>query len=143
MDQSQWRRFPKHAFTIDLAAGRITCPAAQTITIPAGAATVHFPATTCQPCPRRSACTTATRSGRSIALHPQEAFLLTLRAAQQDPAGRARLRTRTTIEHSLARVQQLQGPKARYKGLRKNTLDLRRVAAITNLQGVARQPKAA
>jgi hypothetical protein len=136
-------RYPKHAFTIDLAAGRITCPAAQTIAIPSGAATVHCPATTCQPCPHRSACTTATRSGRSIALHPQEAFLLTLRAAQHDPAGRARLRTRTTIEHSLARVQQLQGPKARYKGLRKNTLDLRRVAAITNLQRVARQPKAA
>jgi hypothetical protein len=39
--------------------------------------------------------------------------------------------------------QQIQGPKARYKGLRKNTLDLRRVAAVTNLQRVARQPIAA
>ena len=32
---------------------------------------------------------------------------------------------------------------ARYKGLHKNTLYLRRVAAVTNLQGVARQPVAA
>lgn len=136
-------RFPKHAFTIDLAAGHIRCPAAHQVPIPSGATTVHFPATTCQPCPRRDACTTSRRGGRSIALHPQEALLQTLRSAQQDPAGRARLRTRTTIEHSRARVQQMQGHKARYKGLRKNTLDLRRIAAVTNLQGVARQPKAA
>jgi hypothetical protein len=136
-------RFPKHAFTIDLAAGRLTCPAAQTITIPRGAATVHFPATTCQPCAQRVACTTTRTGGRSIALHPQEALLQRLRAAQQQSEGRARLRTRTAIEHSLARVQQIQGHKARYKGLRKNTLDLRRVSAVVNLQGVARQPIAA
>jgi hypothetical protein len=136
-------RFPKQAFTIDLAAGHVTCPAAHTVPIPPGATTVHFPTPTCQPCPRRADCTTARRGGRSIALHPQEAFLQTLRTAQHDPEGRARLRTRTTIEHSLARVQRIQGDKARYKGLRKNTLDLRRVAAVTNLQSVARQPIAA
>jgi len=136
-------RFPKHAFTIDLAAGRIACPAGQTAVIPPGATTVHFRATTCQPCPQREACTTTRHGGRSIALHPQEALLQTLRAAQHTPDGRARLRTRTTVEHSLARVQHLQGSKARYKGLRKNTLDARRVAAVANIQRVARLPKAA
>lgn len=135
-------RFPKSAFTIDLAAGHVVCPAAQTVAIPPAATAVHFPPTTCQPCPRRAACTPS-RRGRSITLHPQEALLQTLRLAQQDPEGRARLRTRTTIEHALARVQQLQGPRARYKGLRKNTLDLRRVAVVTNLQRVARLPQAA
>lgn len=136
-------RFPKQAFTIDLATGQITCPAAHTSVIPPGATTIHFPAAQCQPCPQRAACTTARRGGRSIALHPQEAFLQTLRLTQAQPAGRAVLRLRTTIEHTLARVQQIQGHKARYKGLRKNTLDLRRVAAVTNLQTVARQPIAA
>lgn len=136
-------RFPKHAFAIDLTAGQITCPAGQTIAIPAGASTVHFPATTCQPCLQRAACTTARDAGRSIALHPQEALLQTLRAEQRAPAGRAQLRRRTAVEHTLARVQQIQGPTARYKGVRKNTLDLRRVAAVTNLQRVARLPKAA
>jgi hypothetical protein len=135
-------RFPKSAFTIDLAAGHVVCPAAQTVAIPPAATAVHFPPATCQPCPRRAACTPS-RRGRSITLHPQEALLQTLRLAQQDPEGRARLRTRTTIEHALARVQQLQGPRARYKGLRKNTLDLRRVAVVTNLQRVARLPQAA
>lgn len=136
-------RFPKHAFAIDLAANRITCPAAQTVPIPPGAGTAHFPAATCQPCPRRDACTTSRRGGRSITVHPQEALLQTLRAAQQDPTGRVQLRLRTTIEHSLARIQHLQGPKARYKGLRKNTLDLRRFAVVTNLQRVARLSTAA
>lgn len=49
----------------------------------------------------------------------------------------ARLRERTTVEHALARVDQIQGPKARCKGTRKNTLDLRRVAVIANLQRIA------
>ena len=130
-------RFPKSAFVIQLAEARVTCPAQAP-----GALTVHFAAALCQPCARRAACTTA-RGGRSIAMHPQEAFLPSLRAHQQTPEGRTRLRQRTTIEHSLARVDHLQGPKARYKGILKNTLDVRRVAVVANLQRIARLPKAA
>jgi hypothetical protein len=136
-------RYPKSAFTIDLSAARVICPAAQVAPIPVGAATVHFPAAVCQVCPRRPACTTATRAGRSVAIHPQEAFLQSLRVAQQDPEGRRQLRHRTTVEHSLARIDQIQGPKARYKGTRKNTLDLRRTAVVANLQRIARLSKAA
>lgn len=135
-------RFPKQAFTIDLAAAHVVCPAQQVVAIPLGATTVHFPAVVCHPCPQRAACTTA-RGGRSIGIHAQEALLQTLRARQQHPDGRARLRERTTVEHSLARVDQIQGPKARYKGVRKNTFDLRRTAVIANLQRLARLPKAA
>ena len=136
-------RFPKQAFTINLVEGQVTCPAQQVAAIPPGAATIHFPAATCQPCAVRAACTTATRAGRSLALHPQEALLQRLRAAQHEPAGRARLRERTTVEHSLARIDQIQGGTARYKGARKNTLDLRRTAVVTNLQRLARLPAAA
>ena len=136
-------RFPKQAFTIALVEARVTCPAHQVAAIPPGATTVHFPATTCQPCARRAACTTATRGGRSVALHPQEALLQGLRAAQHQPAGRATLRERTTIEHSLARIDLIQGATARYKGTRKNTLDLRRTAVVVNLQRLARLQNAA
>jgi IS5 family transposase len=136
-------RFPKHVFTIDLAAAHVVCPAQQRVAIPVGATQVHFAAGVCHPCPQRTACTTATRGGRSIAIHAQEALLQTLRNNQQRPEGRADLRARTTVEHSLARVDQIQGPKARYKGTRKNTLDLRRVAVIANLQRMARLPKVA
>jgi hypothetical protein len=134
-------RFPKQAFAINVADARIVCPAHHAVSIPVGAATVQFPAALCQPCALRAACTTAL--GRSIAIHPQEALLQTLRARQHQPEGRAQLRHRTTIEHSLARVGHIQGTRARYKGTRKNTLDVRRVAVITNLQRLARLQPAA
>jgi len=40
-------------------------------------------------------------------------------------------------------VDHIQGPKARYKGIRKDTIDVRRVAVVANLQRIARLPKAA
>ena len=135
-------RFPKQAFHIDVPRAQVTCPAGQRVGIPRGASAVQFPAATCQRCPQRGACTAA-RGGRSITLHPHEALLQTLRTVQQHPAGRAVLRTRVHVEHTLARIQALQGSRARYKGLRKNTLDLRRTAAVANLQRTARLPTAA
>jgi hypothetical protein len=134
-------RFPKQAFAIDVAGARVVCPAHHVVPIPVGAPTVQFPAAVCQPCVLRAACTTA--SGRTIAIHPQEALLQTLRARQRQPEGRAQLRQRTPVEHSLARVGHIQGTKARYKGTRKNTLDVRRVAVVTNLQRLARLQPAA
>jgi len=108
----------------------------------AGRATVQFPAGTCRSCSLREACTTAAE-GRSISLHPQEALLQELRGKMRTPAGRADLRHRTTVEHSLARLDQTQGKKARYKGARKNTLDARRCATVVNLQSLARLERAA
>lgn len=54
-----------------------------------------------------------------------------------DP-GRLEYRERTVVEHRLARIDALQGPKARYNGVRKNELDVRRAAAVANLQEVSR-----
>ena len=135
-------RYPKQAFTIDLGQGRVTCPAQQTVPLRPGARSVHFAAATCGACARRAACTTGT-GGRSISVHLQEPLFQELRAAMRDPAGRAVLRQRTTIEHSLARLNQIQGPKARYKGVRKNTLDVRRCAAVANLEQLRRLKAAA
>lgn len=129
-------RFSKSVFTIDVAGRTVRCPAGQTVAIRPAAPTVHFPPSLCRPCALRAACTVA--PGRSVAIHPQEALLQGLRADQRLPEGRARLRHRTTVEHTLARVGQIQGPRARYKGTRKNTLDVRRVATLTNLQRLAR-----
>lgn len=135
-------RFPKSALAIALADARVTCPAQQTAPIGPGATVGHFAPTLCQPCALRTACTTAT-GGRSIAIHPQEALLPSLRVDPQPPEGRTRLRQRPTIEHSRARIEHMQGPKARDNGIRKNTLDVRRVAVVANLQRIARLPKAA
>jgi hypothetical protein len=93
-------------------------------------------------CPLRTQCTTSTR-GRSVQIHPDQALLVELRAAQQTPHGRARLRQRTTVEHTLAHVGRWQGRRARYLGQRKNLFDPRRVAVVHNLHVIARQPSPA
>jgi hypothetical protein len=46
----------------------------------------------------------------------------------------AKLRERIGVEHTLARVGQVQGDVARYRGLRKQLFDARRAAAVVNLQ---------
>lgn len=135
-------RFPKHAFTIRLGDGVVECPAHQTAPIVPGRSTVQFAAETCRACTLRGSCTTAA-VGRSISLHPQEALLQQLRATMRSPEGRAILRRRTTVEHSLARLERIQGKKARYKGVRKNTLDVRRCATVANLQALSRLKQAA
>jgi hypothetical protein len=137
-------RYPKQRFTIDLAAQRVTCPAGQTVALSHAATHVRFPGAACGTCAQRAACTTtAAGHGRSISLHPQEALLQALRAEMRSPAGRAVLRERTHVEHRLARLDQIQGRKARYTGTRKNTLDVRRSAAVANLQECRRLATAA
>jgi hypothetical protein len=57
-----------------------------------------------------------------------------LRKLVKTPSGRERLRKRVGVEHRLAHLAQRQGPRARYRGVRKNTFDLRRAAAIQNIE---------
>jgi hypothetical protein len=57
---------------------------------------------------------------------------------QQSRSGRALLRQRTAVEHSLAHIAARKGPQARYRGTRKNLFDLRRAATIQNLEGIQR-----
>lgn len=132
-------RFTKEDFSIRLDPGEIVCPAGQRAAIHSLGSVVHFPASACRPCSLRPRCTVAASGrGRSIAIHEHEDLLIELRALRKTPEGRAALRERTAIEHRLARVQAVQGPRARYKGARKNTLDVRRCAAINNLQVLQR-----
>ena len=131
-------RFAKDQFTLDFAAGQLTCPAGVSMPFEPGK-TVHFPKDTCAACPLRARCTTSS-NGRSVAIHPDEALLAELRRRQQTPEGRAKLRERTQVEHTLAHVGHWQGRRARYLGTRKNLFDLRRVAVVHNLHVIARQP---
>ncbi|TCJ33654.1 hypothetical protein E0504_36940, partial [Parafrankia sp. BMG5.11] len=64
--------------------------------------------------------------------------LAELRKRQVTPTGRARLRERTKVEHTLAHVGHWQGRRARYHGQRKNLFDLRRTAVVHNLHVIAR-----
>lgn len=130
-------RFAKDQFSIDFDAGQLTCPAGASM--PSGPGkTVRFPKATCAACPLRQRCT-ASSTGRSVAVHPDEALLTELRRRQQTPQGREELRERVQVEHALAHVGHWQGRRARYLGTRKNLFDLRRVAVVHNLHIIARQ----
>jgi len=134
-------RFAKPAFTIDFDQHLLTCPNHITMPfVPGGK--VQFPAQVCAGCPLRTQCTTSIR-GRSVQIHPDERLLAEPRAAQKTPHGRARLRQRVKVEHTLAHVGRWQGRRARYLGQRKNLFDLRRVAVVHNLHVIARQPSPA
>jgi Transposase DDE domain/Transposase domain (DUF772) len=131
-------RFTKADFRIDFDRQQLTCPNQVVMAFEPGRS-VHFPTQACAACPLRVRCTTSS-TGRSVAVHPDEALLAELRQRQQTPQGRARLRERTKVEHSLAHIGHWQGRRARYLGPRKNLFDLRRVAVVHNLHVIARQP---
>jgi hypothetical protein len=130
------KHFHKQAFTLDWQRQVIRCPAEQEVSFQPGGI-VHFPKDTCAQCPLKAQCTTST-NGRSVSIHPDEALLIELRERQQTPQGRAHLRERVAVEHTLAHVGRWQGRRARYRGIRKNLFDLRRCAVVHNLHVLAR-----
>jgi len=130
--------FTKHDFTIDEAAGTVTCPAGQTTPL-RDDRIAKFPNATCAACAHRPSCQKAgAKAGRSIQVHPREALLKKLRAGTETDVGRARLRERVVVEHQLAHVVFRQGDRARYVGVRKNEYDLRRSSAVQNLHALDR-----
>jgi Transposase DDE domain len=131
-------RFAKTDFTLDWHHQQLVCPAGQQMPfVPGGK--VQFPATVCAACPLRVQCTTSTR-GRSVQIHPDERLLAELRTRQLTPQGRAKLRERVAVEHTLAHIGHWQGRRARYLGQPKNLFDLRRCAVVHNLHVIARAP---
>jgi hypothetical protein len=135
--------FSKADFRIDLRAGTVTCPAGQVELFEPGA-TVHFDPEVCGPCPLRANCTeAATGKGRSVSIAADETAQKTFRKLQTSRSGRASLRARVAVEHSLAHIAARKGPKARYRGVRRNLFDLRRAAAIQNLEARQRIDKEA
>lgn len=134
-------RYTKDDFEISLDEATVTCPAGETTPIKRGRR-AHFSAEACNTCELKAQCTTSAR-GRSISIHPMEGLLAELRETVKTADGRALLRERTSVEHRLARVGQIQGKKARFKGARKNTFDARRASAISNLMVLAQMREAA
>ena len=113
-----------------------SAPASQQMPfVPGG--TVHFPKEACEQCPLKSQCTTSSQ-GRSVSIHPDEALLIELQERKPTPEGRAKLRARVAVEHTLAHVGRWQGRRARYRGMRKNLFDLRRCAVVHNLHVLIR-----
>jgi len=133
-------RFPKTAFTLDLAVGSATCPAGQTThdlrRTPAGGGQFHFDVAICAACPLREQCVKGV-GGRTVALHPQERLLQEARAFQSSPAFAETRRRRQAVEHRIARLVQLGIRQARYLGRAKTRFQLLMAAAVANLTYLA------
>lgn len=126
--------YTKLDFKIDLRAKTVTCPAGEVEPFEPGS-TVAFDPDACGACPLRGSCTNAASGkGRTVSIAEDEARQKSFRHLQQTSSGRVRLRERVHVEHSLAHVAARKGYRARYIGTRRNLFDLRRTAAIQNLE---------
>lgn len=135
--------FGKKDFKINMRDQTITCPAGEVEHFEPGEV-VEFDPEACGACSLRSQCTmSASGRGRTVSIGDDERLQHKLRKLQSTGAGRAKLRERVGVEHRLAHIAARQGPKARYRGVRKNLFDLRRVAAIQNLETIQRRQAAA
>jgi len=131
--------FAKADFHFDMRARTITCPAGQKQPFRLGMV-VKFEATTCDRCEERARCIKGARGrGRRVSIHKDEPLQHRLRKLVATKKGRARLRLRIPVEHRLAHIVQRQGQRARYFGVRANLFDLRRAAALQNLETIQRK----
>lgn len=134
--------FSKADFTINLRSKTITCPAGETESFTPGQV-VEFDPEVCGACPMRQDCThSASGRGRTVKIADDEHRQHRLRKLQGSAAGRQRLRERTAVEHRLAHIAARKGPRARYRGTRRNLFDLRRAATLQNLETIHRRQSA-
>jgi hypothetical protein len=132
--------YSKDQFTIDLAAGTVTCPARHTVTIGMGARhrSARF-GQLCQSCPLRADCTKA-RRGRVISIHPHEAALQHAKARQHDPAWQQDYRQhRPVVERKISHfTRRPWGARtARCRGQKRILTDILTRASVSNLARLA------
>jgi len=124
-------------FTVDAAAGTVTCPAGITRQVTARNAVIFGAA--CRACPLREKCTTA-KDGRTLHLHEHDGLL---RAARADWAADPGLREdymthRPNAERAIAQIATWRGRrlKLRYRGQARNHARLKRRTAAVNLRNL-------
>jgi hypothetical protein len=129
--------FTTDDFTVDAAAGTVTCPAGVTRQVTAKNAVIFGAA--CRGCPLREKCTTA-KDGRTLHLHEHDSLL---RAARADWAASPGLREdymtrRPNVERAIAQVATWRGRrlKLRYRGETGNHAWLKRRTAALNLRNL-------
>ena len=129
--------FTRDDFTVDAAAGAVTCPAGVTRRISARRY-VTFGAA-CTGCPLRARCTTA-KAGRTLQLHPCDAVLRAARAAwAAQPSLREDYRKhRPNVERVISQIASRGGRrlKLRYRGTAKNNAWLKNRTAALNLRNL-------
>ena len=129
--------FTLEDFTVDKAAGTVTCPAGNTRPMSQGR-TVTF-GQLCATCPLRQRCTTA-KTGRSMTIHEHEGLLRAARAQAATAEYKQDYPTRANVERTVAHVATQNGRrvKLRYLGTVKNNAWLRTRCAALNLRTLLR-----
>jgi hypothetical protein len=129
--------FTTDDFTVDVAAGTVTCPAGITRPVTTRRAVIFGAA--CRGCPLRARCTTA-KGGRTLHLHPHDAIL---RAARATWAAQPALREdykkyRPHVERAISQLASRGGRrlKLRYLGTTKNNAWLKNRTAALNLRNL-------
>jgi Transposase DDE domain len=126
-------------FTVDEAAGAVTCPAG--ITRPITARRTATFGAACRPCPLRHRCTTR-KDGRSLVLHPHDALLRAARAgwAAQPALREDYAKFRPNVERVISQVASRGGRrlKLRYLGTARNNAWLKNRTAALNLRNLLR-----
>jgi Transposase domain (DUF772)/Transposase DDE domain len=132
--------FTADDFTVDAAAGTVTCPAGITRQVTAKNAAIFGAA--CRDCPLRERCTTA-KHGRTLHLHEHDGLLRAARAAW---ASGTELRQdymahRPHVERAIAQVATWRGRrlKLRYRGTGPNNAWLKNRTAALNLRNLIRR----
>ena len=134
--------YSQDAFTIDLTANTVCCPAGQLVPLRRskdGAGHASFGAS-CNDCPQRSVCTTS-KDGRSVNVHAKHEVLDRARNRQRDPAWRRKYRaTRPKVERKLAHMMRRKhgGRRARVRGTVRVRQDFALLAAAVNLVRLAK-----
>ena len=124
--------FTLDAFTVDEAAGTVTCPNHVTRPITRTRA-VNFKAA-CRDCPLRARCTTSAR-GRTLRLHPHDALQRAHRVRATDPGFQAVYRQhRPMVERSISWLVAGHNRRLRFVGTRLNDLWLHHRVAGLNLR---------
>ena len=133
-------RFSKDAFTVDLAARTVTCPAGRVATFTDGDRERHaYFGRACTACPLVARCTNSPH-GRTITISPHEALLVAGRTATRDPAWRDDYRaTRPKVERKIAHLVRRRhgGRRARVRGRSRVGADFALLAAAANLARLA------
>jgi hypothetical protein len=132
--------FSKDRFSIDLAAGTVTCPAEHTVAIRASRRhrVARFGAL-CRSCPLQAQCTKA-RRGRVISIHLNEAALQHAKARQQDRTWQQDYRTyRPVVERKISHFTRRPwgGRQARCRGQKRILTDILTRAGAVNLARLA------
>jgi transposase len=132
--------YDRSAFTIDYDTRTVTCPQGQAshgwYPTAKNIIAVTFSARTCRPCPARPQCTTATRTGRQLAIPPRDLYQLQAAArASQDTAGwQDDYKRRAGVEATISQATRRTGTRrARYRGLPKTRLEHAYSAVALNL----------